>query len=213
MADERRTAPQATLAESVNPFTDLLGLICKALLLVMVVNAIFTRDGVFTLIAACSFGLSLVPRLLERRLWLPPGCDLCLSMILLAHVFLGMTLELYETSAIYDKLSHYAGTTLLTWQTLKVLDRHCSLKAIQLSASILTGLILMFALALGAIWEIFEFLIDQTDLVMAQRGLADTMVDLMADLLAGMTVAVWRVSLKQRYERRYCSQAAVSSQG
>jgi hypothetical protein len=198
MVDESAKASPESLATSVNSSTDLLSLILKALLLVMVFNAFLTRDGIFTLIAACSFGLSLVPKLLERRIWLPPGCDLCFTAILSAHVSLGMTLELYETSALYDKVSHYAGTALLTGLALKVLDRHCCLKAIHLSASILTGLILMFALALGAVWEIFEFWIDQTDLVMAQRGLADTMYDLMADLLAGMTVALLRSVLHKR---------------
>jgi uncharacterized membrane protein YjdF len=124
-----------------------------------------------------------------------------------------MTLELYETSAIYDKISHYGGTAILSFLALKSLDRQCRIKGIPLSLSILTGLILMFALAIGAVWEIFEFWIDQTDLVMAQRGLADTMYDLMADLLAGMTVAAWRISLQQWYERRYRSRAVVSSQG
>lgn len=197
MADESSTVPQESLDRPVNPFTELLSQLLKVLLLVMVFNALLTRDGIFALIAACSFGLSLVPKFLERRIWLPSGCDLCFTAILLAHVFLGMTLELYETSTIYDKVSHYAGTALLTWLALKSLDRHCRIKRINLSLSILTGLVLMCALALGALWEIFEFLIDQTDLVMAQRGLADTMYDLMADLLAGMTVALLRIFLQR----------------
>lgn len=194
MADEPSAIPQASLAGPVNPFTELLSQIFKALLLVMVFNAALTRDGIFTLIAALSFGLSLVPKFLERRIWLPQECDLCVATILLAHVFLGMTLELYEISAIYDKVSHYAGTALFSWLALKSLYRQCGIKGIHLSSSILIGLILMFSLALGAVWEIVEFIIDQTELVRAQRGLADTMYDLMADLLAGITVmAVVRI--------------------
>lgn len=187
-------------------FLDLFSLLFKALLLALVFNAVLTRDGVFTLIVVCCFGLSLVPKLLEKRLWLPPECDLCFSAILWAHVFLGMTLELYETSALYDKVSHYAGTALMTWLAFKALDRQCHLKAIHLSSFLLTCFILMFALAIGAIWEIFEFLIDQTDLVMAQRGLEDTMADLMADLLAGITIAVLRNGFEKGLGRQHAGQ-------
>jgi hypothetical protein len=57
-------------------------------------------------------------------------------------------------------------------------------------------LLALGALGLGALWELFEFAADATGLVTAQRGLADTMLDLGADAagasLGGLTA--WRRS-------------------
>jgi len=162
----------------------------KAFLLLLVIHASVTRDVIFTFIGIICFGLALVPPLLGRRVWLPAECDACVTTILVAHVFLGMTLELYETSPIYDKVSHYTGTLMLSWLALRIVDRQVNVKGAMLPSGLRSILLLLFAVGIGTMWEILEFLIDQTDLVIAQRGLADTMYDLMADLLAGMTVGL-----------------------
>jgi hypothetical protein len=49
----------------------------------------------------------------------------------------------------------------------------------------------MFALGMGAIWEIMEFAIDQTfGTTMQKSGLVDTMWDLIVDGLGALTISI-----------------------
>ena len=101
------------------------------------------------------------------------------AMLVAAHVLLGMGLGLYETSAFYDKLVHVAA---FVWVACCVLPRG--------QGALLTALA---ATGLGAGWELFEFLADQGGWFVAQKGLNDTMLDLLCDALgaaigAGLTL-------------------------
>jgi hypothetical protein len=102
---------------------------------------------------------------------------------LAAHVVLGMAAGLYERSALYDKLVHFA----VSFGLARAL-------AGTLAHSVPRWLLALAALGLGASWELFEFAADASGLVTAQRGLADTMLDLGADaagaLLGGLSA--WR---------------------
>jgi len=59
------------------------------------------------------------------------------------------------------------------------------------------GFILIFTLAFGVLWELLEFGLDGmasmtgTESVLAQVSLANTMSDLVFDLVGGVLVAVW----------------------
>jgi len=103
--------------------------------------------------------------------------------VLAAHVVLGMAAGLYERSALYDKLVHLAVSFGLARLVAGALAQRAP-----------RWLLALAALGLGAVWEVFEFAADATGLVTAQRGLADTMLDLGADaagaLLGGLTA--WR---------------------
>ena len=175
--------------------------ILKALLLSLFVFALFSRDGTFATIVAMCFGLSLIPNLVGRRIWLPPELDLCCTSILFAHVFFGMTLGLYETSSLYDKVAHLVGAAVLAWQALKILDRERVVSQLLLSCRVVIGLVLGVALAMGAAWEIFEFTIDSTQLVVSQRGLTDTMHDLIAGFIGGTIPVILRFCFRSRRKR------------
>jgi hypothetical protein len=105
---------------------------------------------------------------------------------LAAHVVLGMAGGLYERSAVYDKLVHAAV---------------CFGLARRLQGGPAAGprwLAPLAALGLGALWELFEFAADATGLVTAQRGLADTMLDLAADAAGALAAApVARATLRE----------------
>lgn len=95
------------------------------------------------------------------------------ALLVAAHVLLGMGLDLYESSMFYDKLVHVGA---FAWVAATVLPRGPSVVVTALAA---TGL--------GAGWELFEFLTDQGGWFVAQRGLDDTMLDLLCDAL-GATI-------------------------
>jgi hypothetical protein len=123
---------------------------------------------------ACLALASLAARL-ERR-----ACELAVAA-LAAHVVLGMAGGWYERSAVYDKLVHAA----VCFGLVRVLPRAGP-----------RWLAPLAVLGLGALFELFEFAADATGLVAAQRGLADTMLDLAADAAGAFTaVAAPRATL------------------
>ena len=170
----------------------------KAMLLALLVYALFWRDSIFAITVGACLVLSLVPNLLGRHIWLPLGFDLCCTALLLSHVLFGMTLGLYATSSFYDKVVHFVGVGLLSWQALKVLDRECVTRKLLLSCRVVVVLVLGFALALGAAWEIFEFMIDRTGFVVSQPSLSDTMNDLIADAIGGSIPFILRFYFRSR---------------
>jgi hypothetical protein len=115
-------------------------------------------------IALGCFALAAASAALERRAheWLVAA--------LAAHVVLGMAGGLYERSVLYDKVVHLAASFgLARWIAAHFAER------------VPRSLVMLAALGLGALFELFEFAADTTGLVVAQRGLADTMLDLAAD--------------------------------
>jgi hypothetical protein len=127
---------------------------------------------------------------------------------LAAHVVLGMAGGLYERSLLYDKLVHLAVSFGLARLAAHALSRHAARERLEPGALLERSVPVLAALALGTLWELFEFAADATGLVFAQRGLADTMLDLGANavgaLLGGSTV--WRHAGFASWRR--CSPAA-----
>jgi hypothetical protein len=113
---------------------------------------------------------------------------------LAAHVVLGMAGGLYERSLLYDKLVHLAVSWGLARLAADALARRVARERLVPGALLERWVPVLAALALGTLWELFEFAADATGLVLAQRGLADTMLDLGADavgaVLGGWTA--WR---------------------
>jgi hypothetical protein len=127
-------------------------------------------------IALACLALASLAAKLERR-----TCELVVAA-LAAHVVLGMAGGLYERSAVYDKVAHAA----VCFGLVRVLPRAGP-----------RWLAPLAALGLGALWELFEFAADATGLVVAQRGLVDTMLDLAADAAGALAaVAAPRATLR-----------------
>jgi len=69
---------------------------------------------------------------------------------------------------------------------------------IELPAPLLWLLAIGIVMSLGTLWEVFEFAIDRTGLFQAQRGLTDTMLDLIADMLGALAATSAMVGLPRR---------------
>lgn len=87
----------------------------------------------------------------------------------------------------FDKLFHMAGGVGLGWFALLLYERHIR------SRPVLAISILLAVLALGAAWEVFEWvlwLLEHPGL--AAHNLTDTILDLIADTLGGLLVVAYR---------------------
>lgn len=120
-----------------------------------------------------------------------------ISLLLAAHIVLGMQYELYETSMVYDKAMHVVGLGAIAGIMIGAIHSYCDRCKIQLPPALLGILVFGGALSIGTLWEFFEFGIDSTGLFNAQRGLQDTMLDLMADAIGALlaiaffVVTIW----------------------
>ncbi len=100
-------------------------------------------------------------------------------------------MQWYTTYApFYDKFGHFFGSVtiaLLSLAYVAIIKRYSKIKLDKLNTFLF---IIIFTLALGGLWEIGEFTLDQLFGTMHQPGLTDTMYDLIFDLLGGIFVAV-----------------------
>lgn len=155
----------------------------KTAILVTSIHWLETGSVPSALVGMCCLALTLfLPALPAfRSVWF----DAWLTASLACHVVFGMHFDLYEALPFYDKAVHVAVTAGFVMLGVTLLGQYCARHSISLSGPAYCGFALMFALSAGAAWEIFEFLIDRTELFQAQRGLKDTMLDLIADMVGG----------------------------
>lgn len=154
-------------------------------------------------VALTALLLTALPALLPMRTALREVWSVLLSLLLAAHIVLGMQLGLYETSGLYDKIMHAGGSAAIACALIPVLWGFCRDRSIELPARLAATLVFALTLSAGALWELFEFGIDRTGLFVSQRGLNDTMVDLLADALgAAVGAAACWVGVLRGVSRR-----------
>ena len=132
--------------------------------------------------------ITFVPKFLVRDQQLKIFTSLCITSLIAAHVILGMQLGLYESSISYDKAMHAIGLFAITGLIIAAVSKYCDREQLVLPLSFLSILVLGISVSAGTLWEIFEFAIDLTGLFQAQRGLYDTMLDLLANTAGALTV-------------------------
>jgi len=125
--------------------------------------------------------LTLLPAILIHDRQLRDAVAAVTSVLLAAHVVLGMQGALYDTSSVYDKAMHVLGSGAIAALLTLAIRRYCMRHLIELPMVIVAAIVLAGTLSAGTLWEVFEFAMDRTGLFYAQRGLFDTMLDLIAD--------------------------------
>jgi hypothetical protein len=134
-----------------------------------------------------------LPALLERnsRLVLPAGLELMMIGFVYATLFLGEVEDFYYRFAWWDIVLHaVAGLTFgfVAYVFLYIPYRR---KRLAMEPILLVLLSFSVAMAIGSVWEIFEFIIDQTfGLNMQKSGLVDTMWDLISTGAGALAVSV-----------------------
>jgi len=145
---------------------------------------------VFT--GALGLVLTLVPTIITRRLsiTLPWQVNLLIAISLYLHIageIRGFYMLYYP---YYDKVAHFVSgmtVSVLAFVAVLLLDQFGGLN---LPRWMIVGFIVISAMAMGAFWEIYEWVFDTflgTDL---QHGLDDTMLDMIFVLIGAIIVAV-----------------------
>ena len=170
----------------------------KAMRLVIIATTLtWLQSGklLWFLVGAVCTALTFLPAAWIQDPALRTASSLCASTLLFAHVVFGMQAGFYETSTVYDKVVHMLGCSAIAGLVITAISHYCARRNIHLPLPLLLLLAIGIVVSLGTMWEMFEFALDRTGLFQAQRGLTDTMLDLVADLfgaLAAMTVFAFR---------------------
>lgn len=148
------------------------------------------------LVGVCALGLTWAPAAFLRDDILRAPTQSLVAFLLAAHIVLGMALGLYERSSVYDKWVHLVAFGAMTALILLAVTRYCTRHRLAPPFQFIQLFVLTCALSLGTFWELFEFSIDRTGWFTAQRGLHDTMLDLVANLSGVLLVlgsySAWR---------------------
>jgi hypothetical protein len=157
-----------------------------AVLLVEFGVALWERQWPVAGVAAITFVLTLLPMLIVNRMdiRLPTAFLVGITLFIFATIFLGEAFDFYNRYAWWDLVMHAGsaiGFGLLGFLFVLMLfegDRYAA------PAWALALIAFCFAVTIGALWEVFEFAMDQlVGLNMQKSGLVDSMSDLIVDVL------------------------------
>ena len=179
-----------TLLEKVSISTAISWLM-KLVLLAMLPYEIYTGDYPFALATLVAIAVSLTPAVLERnyKITLPFEFDLLITLAIFLHMFLGETLMFYERIEQWDTVLHLFSTAVISLLAFMIVYTFHYTKKLRLSIPLVGFFTVIFAMFVGSLWEILEYVVDVVFKTSAQKGLPDTMWDLIYDLLAGVIVA------------------------
>jgi hypothetical protein len=145
--------------------------------------ALLQSEFMLALLVAGAMISTLAPVWLRRHfhIYLPPEAELLAILFIYATLFLGEFGDFYDRFWWWDIVLH-TGSGFLLGQVAFILVyvlNHAPRTELNLSPEFIALFAIAFALAVGALWEIFEFSMDNLlGLNMQRSGLVDTMWDL-----------------------------------
>jgi uncharacterized membrane protein YjdF len=190
--------PPAPEAGAVHRY---LALALQAVIVLGIPLSLYERQWLNAAALAGILYLTALPRLLGRR-WqivIPPEFELAAIAFIFAALFLGETRGFYGRFWWWDIALHTTSGGLLG--ILGVLLVYVLNETPRIEVHMRPGFVAFFAfcfaLTIGAIWEVFEFSMDQLFGMNMQKpmlgddsGLTDTMWDLIVDAIGALAVSL-----------------------
>ena len=165
----------------------------KLILLSMLPYEIYIGDYPFAFATVIAIAVSFAPSIVERnyRITLPFELDLLITLAIFLHMFLGEFFMFYERVRAWDVILHLFSTSVISLLAFMIVYTLHYTRKLRLSIPLVGFFTVTFAMFVGALWEILEFIVDIVFDTTAQKGLTDTMWDLIYDLIAGVIVAIF----------------------
>jgi uncharacterized membrane protein YjdF len=178
-----------------------LTIILQVILVIGLVFSLYERQWLNTLLILGIIFLSVLPHILSKRMqiYIPPQFEMLAILFIFASIFLGETRNFYIRYRWWDIMLHTGSGFLLgIFGFLLVYalneDEHIQF---HMKPRFVALFSFVFAVAVGAVWEIFEFALDgifglnmQKEMLGDPSGLIDTMWDLIVDTLGAAFVSI-----------------------
>jgi hypothetical protein len=127
----------------------------------------------------------------NQRVHIPIEFEFLLAVFIYASIFLGEIQGFYTRFWWWDVVLHTGSGIALGFIGFLILYSLFRNKRLGIPPGLLAVFSFAFALALGALWEIFEFVADNIfGFNMQKHGLTDTMWDLIIDAIGAFVAAV-----------------------
>lgn len=162
-------------------------------LLVAIVSAVINSRWTVLFASCLTLFLTFLPAIIERnyKIDLPVEFELVIVIFIYAAIFLGEVHGYYTRFWWWDVVLHTGSGAALGFAgfiILYVLYTEEKIKAKPFTIALFS---FCFAVAIGAVWEIFEFTMDNFfGMNMQKSGLVDTMWDLIVDSLGAFLASI-----------------------
>ena len=166
----------------------------KILVLITIISSVVTFNLFLFASSVIILVFSALPALVERqmRITLPVEVDFVLTAFIFAHFMLGEAANYYIKFWWYDLALHMSSGILIGLVGFSIIYFFLYTQRVEMNPPLVVLFSVSFALAAGALWEIFEFFMDMTfGFNMQKSGLMDTMSDLIVDMLGACIVGFW----------------------
>jgi hypothetical protein len=162
-------------------------------LFVAIIGSIYTLRWTILFVSALTFFLTFLPNFFEKKykVNIPVEFEIITVLFIYSSLFLGEVHGYYTRFWWWDVILHIGSAIALGFIGFTIL--YVLYKGNKINASPLTIAIFsfFFAVGIGAIWEIYEFGMDQIfGYNMQKSGLVDTMWDLIVDSVGALIAAV-----------------------
>lgn len=186
-----------------------LSMVFQTILLAATLGAILEQQWLTVFISSGIIFITLLPLVVERKfeVFLPPQFQLLAIGFVFSSLFLGEVRDYYTRFWWWDIALHTTSGFLLGiigFLLVHLLNETKSV-GLQMKPAFVAFFAFLFALGVGALWEIFEFLMDtfvgtnmQKPMLQDPSGLTDTMVDLIVDAIGALAISL----LGYRYLKR-----------
>lgn len=157
-----------------------------------VIFGLVTGEFGLGVIALGVLALTYVTDFIEQRyqIDIPLELEVYMSMFVFAAIFLGEIGSFYDRFWWWDVLLHSSSALVFGFVGFLILYVLYWQQKLQTSPLIIAVFSFSFAMAIGGLWEIFEFAMDELfGLNMQKSGLADTMGDLIVDGAGALVTA------------------------
>ena len=175
--------------------------IVRLLVLIAMVNFAFNQNWLMLFVGGLTIFLTFLPSLMQEKykVVLPVEFELLIIIFIYASIVLGGLQKYYIIFPWWDLLIHAtAGVALgfVGFLILYILYKGNKLEAKPITKAIFS---FSFALAIGALWEIFEFAMDS---LLGTNMLKSGLVDKMWDLIVNSLGALFASSLGYLYLKK-----------
>lgn len=156
------------------------------------IYAFYERNSMWFFTAVISLGLTKVPFFFTRRtkMDIPPSLNLWISSALFIHV-LGEVRGYYDHVWWWDIVTHFYSAALLSilaFAIMLAISRRST--SLDLPLMMVPVVVILFALMMGVVWEIFEFCVDLLWDVNMQYGLQDTVHDMVINTFGAVVASM-----------------------
>ncbi len=179
----------------------------RTFLFVTGIMFLLTGDPIGFSIYIFTFILSLLPIMVGQLYkvkfhWL---LQFMIALMISIHMF-GF-LGAYLWIPFYDDIAHILGSVMLTFIGFSIVYSLNYCRKIKISLPMMGVFSFLWTMAIGAVWEIIEFIWDNISVLsyeygFSQNSLFDTMSDLSLDAAAGILIALFCVFIVRKVDNK-----------